>query len=78
MKTSIYRVIGLDRIEEVKALRQTVGKLNGAADLEFNLMKGTFKVVFADEPISNAVILEASALTGGCHIFPKRCSWHDY
>lgn len=64
MKTSIYRVIGLDCIEEVKALRQTVGKLHGVADLEFNLMKGTFKVVFVGEPLADAVILETITAAG--------------
>lgn len=64
MNKSTYHVSGLDCIEEVKALRQTVGRLEGVADLEFNLMKGTFKVVFTKEPLTETIILEAIKAAG--------------
>lgn len=61
---STYHVAGLDCIEEVKALRRTVGKLAGVSGLEFNLMKGTFQVIFENEPLSDAVIIEAIRSAG--------------
>lgn len=59
-----YHVAGLDCIEEVSALRRTVGRLAGVADLEFNLMKGTFQVVFEKGPLPDDVILAAIKSAG--------------
>ncbi len=61
---STYHVSGLDCIEEVKVLRQAVGSLEGVSDLEFNLMKGTFQVIFVNEPLPDAVIIEAIKTAG--------------
>jgi Cd2+/Zn2+-exporting ATPase len=61
---STYHVTGLDCIEEVKALRQTVGTLDGVSNIEFNLMKGTFQVFFENEPLSDATIIQAIKTAG--------------
>lgn len=63
-RQSTYYVEGLDCIEEVKALRRTVGTLDGVINLDFNLMKGTFRVVFDGEPLPDAAILQAIKSAG--------------
>jgi Cd2+/Zn2+-exporting ATPase len=54
----------MDCIEEVKALRQTVGKLEGVSNLEFNLMKGTFQVFFENKPLPDDTIIQAIKSAG--------------
>ncbi len=61
---STYHVTGLDCIEEVKALRKTVGTLDGVAKLEFNLMKGTVHVFFENEPLTDDTIIQAIKSAG--------------
>jgi Cd2+/Zn2+-exporting ATPase len=61
---STYHVTGLDCIEEVKALRQTVGALDGVSNLEFNLMKGTFQVYYENEALPDATIIQAIKSAG--------------
>lgn len=64
MHKASYHVTGLDCIEEVKALRKTVGTLDGVSDLEFNLLKGTFQVHFENDPLSDATIIQAIKSAG--------------
>ena len=64
MNMQNYFVRGLDCIEEVKALRQTVGKLEGVVNLDFNLLKGTFQITYAKKPLPDTVIVEAIKAAG--------------
>ena len=51
-----YRIEGLDCAEEVKALRKTVGRLDGIENLDFNVISGTMTVTFDDSKTDNDAI----------------------
>jgi Cd2+/Zn2+-exporting ATPase len=64
MTSRRYRVSGMDCAEETGALRQTVGKLSGVTQLDFNLMNGTMEVVLSDESLTDADIIAAAKQAG--------------
>ena len=74
MKTLLYTIRGLDCATEANALRRTVGRLQGVAGLDFNLLNGTMSVAVEDESLDEALIaraiqeagLEAAPLEGAC------------
>ncbi len=63
MKTSRYRVQGLDCAEEATTLRNTVGKLPGVAELSFDVLRGMM-IVEHEPAISDERIVETVASTG--------------
>ncbi|MFA5481228.1 MAG: heavy metal translocating P-type ATPase [Bacilli bacterium] len=84
-----FKIKGMDCAEEVKALKETVGKLPGVSDLDFNLIDGIMTVAFDDAAVDQKAIgdavrqagLEARALdaagsAGGCP--PDERWWGKY
>ena len=65
MQKLTRKVEGLDCAEEVRALKDTVGKLEGVEHLDFNLLKGTMTVSFRKEALGedqiDAVVEAAGA-----------------
>lgn len=64
MTTSRYRVQGLDCAEEATALRGTVGKLPGVAELSFDVLRGVMIVEHDPAAVSDGRIVETVAQTG--------------
>ena len=64
MTTSRFRVQGLDCSEEATALRGTVGKLPGVAELSFDVLRGMMVVEHDAATVSMARIVETVAGTG--------------
>ena len=64
MTSRRYRVGGMDCAEETGALRQTVGRLPGVDNLDFNLLNGTMDVVLSDEALGDADIIAAAKRAG--------------
>jgi len=59
-----YIVRGMDCAEEVRALRETVGRLDGVENLDFNLLSGTMQVTFSPDIIEEEDILAGVARAG--------------
>ncbi len=60
-----FAIRGLDCAEEVKALKETVGKLTGVGKLDFNLLDGTMTIQAADDgPVDDGAILAAVRRAG--------------
>ena len=64
MTTSRFRVQGLDCAEEATALRGTVGKLPGVAELSFDVLRGMMVVEHDAATASMDRIVETVAGTG--------------
>ena len=64
MTSQRYRIAGMDCAAEIEALRQTVGRLPGVGDLDFNLLDGTMKVVGDGTRPGTEQVLEAVRRAG--------------
>jgi len=64
MTSQRYRIAGMDCAAEIEALRQTVGRLPGVGDLEFNLLDGTMEVVGDGTRPGTEQVLEAVRRAG--------------
>jgi Cd2+/Zn2+-exporting ATPase len=64
MQKLSYKIYGMDCAEEVNALKRTVGKLPGIADLDFNLIDGTMTVQFDACQVNEVSILDAARRAG--------------
>ena len=56
MAVKAYRIRGLDCAEEINALKETVGRLDGVSDLRFDLLNGTMTVFFAEGVVTDEVL----------------------
>ncbi len=54
----------MDCAEETAALRQTVGRLPGVADLSFNLLNGIMEVSLSEEGLDDVIIITAVRSAG--------------
>ena len=59
-----YRVEGLDCVEEVRALKETVGLLDGVESLSFDLIRARMVVTFNEGAVSEAKLLAAVKRAG--------------
>ena len=64
MVRKIYQIGGMDCVEEVNALKGTVGKLPGTSNLVFNLIEGTMTVEAEVGPVDEQTILDAVRQAG--------------
>lgn len=62
--TRQYKVAGLDCAEEITALRNTVGKLDGVKELAFNLMQATMTVTAIAALVDDAKVIAAGKRAG--------------
>ncbi|MDD8042163.1 MAG: heavy metal translocating P-type ATPase [Verrucomicrobiota bacterium] len=69
METLTRKIDGLDCAQEVRALRETVGKLEGVGNLNFNLLKGTMTVSFIKSALGEAQI-DAAVEAAGLKALP--------
>ncbi|HNX34001.1 MAG TPA: heavy metal translocating P-type ATPase [Kiritimatiellia bacterium] len=69
MASRRFRVRGMDCAEEMEALRLTVGRLPGVAEIRFNLLNGLMEVVTPGQEPDEARVI-AAAKTAGLDVEP--------
>lgn len=64
MAKAVFKIHGMDCVEEVTALRAELGPLSGINDLAFDVLNGKMTVEYADATISVDTLTSAVAKTG--------------